>query len=201
MPNEEPGPEHEPPRTPPPGTEVVWVAIAFETALIGVALGLGWALQVPPFERLVASASGVSIGTAATIPMLVMLWWGVTRPDSAIGQVAQQAGHMARELFARASVPELLLVSLAAGFGEEALFRGVLQTLVANFGGEVTGLVVASVAFGLAHALSKAYAILATIIGMYLGWLYLATDNLMVPIVTHTLYDFFALLWLRRTWE
>lgn len=185
----------------PNATEIVWLAIVFEAGLVIVAMGLGWVLQVPPFEKLVASARAVSLGTAATLPMLVMLWWGVTRPDGMLGQVARQAEQLAGQLFARASVPELLLVSLAAGFGEEALFRGVLQTVVANFAGTVPGVIVAAILFGLAHSLSRAYAIIAAVIGLYFGWLYVATDNLMVPIVAHTLYDFFALLWLRKAWQ
>ena len=32
----------------------------------------------------------------------------------------------------------------------------------------------------------------------YLGWLWLASDNLLVPIVTHAAYDFAALVYLLR---
>ena len=180
----------------PPG--VLWFALAFEAGLVLVALALGWVFGIEPFARAFTDGGDLLSGVVATVPMLLMLWWGLTRPDGAIGSATRQAAELTQQLFAGASVPGLLLVSLAAGFGEEALFRGVLQPLFAVFGGEIAGLVLASIAFGLAHALSRAYAVLATLIGAYLGVLYLVTDNLMVPVVTHTAYDFVALLWLRR---
>ena len=37
---------------------------------------------------------------------------------------------------------------------------------------------------------------LAGLIGIYLGWLLAATDNLLVPIVAHAAYDFLALVYL-----
>ena len=52
--------------------------------------------------------------------------------------------------------------------------------------------------FGLAHSVTRTYAILATIIGLYFGWLWLATGNLLVPITTHAVYDFLALVYFVR---
>ena len=37
---------------------------------------------------------------------------------------------------------------------------------------------------------------IAGLIGLYLGWLWMATGNLLVPIVTHTVYDFVVLVYL-----
>ena len=57
---------------------------------------------------------------------------------------------------------------------------------------------VASVLFGLGHLITPVYAVLAAVIGFYLGALFLATDNLLIAIVAHGLYDFVALLYLIR---
>jgi len=62
----------------------------------------------------------------------------------------------------------------------------------------VLGLVFASALFGLAHAITSTYAILAGLIGAYLGWLWLATDNLLTPTVAHAAYDLVALWYLLR---
>jgi CAAX protease family protein len=59
-------------------------------------------------------------------------------------------------------------------------------------------LTLGAIAFGLAHWISTAYAVVAAIVGLYLGALYLFADNLLAPIVTHALYDFVALLVLAR---
>lgn len=170
-----------------------------EGGLVLVALGLGWLMDIDPFAGMVADAAAVFQGVLATVPMLLMLWWGLFRPGGAVGQVTQQGAELARKVFPHTSSGGLALVALLAGLGEEALFRGFLQTLVSGFAGEVAGILLAAIAFGMVHAMSRAYAMIATVIGIYLGAVYAWTDNLMVPIVAHALYDFVALLWLQRT--
>jgi uncharacterized protein len=60
-------------------------------------------------------------------------------------------------------------------------------------------LVGASMVFGLLHAVTITYAVLAALVGAYLGWLALATDSLVGPIIAHSLYDFLALVYLIHT--
>jgi membrane protease YdiL (CAAX protease family) len=55
------------------------------------------------------------------------------------------------------------------------------------------------VLFGLLHALSKIYFALATLIGLGLGWMTWYFNDLVGPMVAHTVYDFLALLYLSRT--
>ena len=102
-------------------------------------------------------------------------------------------------LFRDCSLVELAVISLVAGIGEEMLFRGLIQGAAGRWiESPAVGLVLASVVFGLAHPLTRAYIVLAGVIGAYLGGLWLATDNLLAPIVAHALYDFLALVYLVR---
>ena len=55
-----------------------------------------------------------------------------------------------------------------------------------------------SLLFGLLHALTVMYFLIATAIGVYLGWLYQSSEQLLVPIVVHWLYDAVALFLFRR---
>jgi membrane protease YdiL (CAAX protease family) len=96
-------------------------------------------------------------------------------------------------LFAGASPAQLAAIALLAGIGEEALFRGVLQEALAGRFPAWAGLVLASLLFGAVHWVTDTYAVLAGIVGLYLGTLYLLTDNLLAPIATHALYDVVAL--------
>lgn len=84
-------------------------------------------------------------------------------------------------------------IGFAAGFGEEMLFRGVMQYgLMAKLG--TTGsLAVVSIVFGALHAVTPLYALLAGIASAYFGYLYLSFGNLAVPIYAHALYDVGAL--------
>jgi membrane protease YdiL (CAAX protease family) len=97
----------------------------------------------------------------------------------------------------------LYLIPIAFLFNapaEELLFRGLVQGLFRNAYGVVPGVVIASVLFGAVHitalftsgagAASLAVTIGITIVlGLVLGALYERTKNLLVPIVTHALYN------------
>ena len=89
-------------------------------------------------------------------------------------------------------------VPLAAGVAEEALFRGVAQTALAGALGQGTALAATSALFGLAHPVSALYMLFVGALGAYLGGLFIATGNLLVPIVVHAAYDFVGLKLLLR---
>ena len=87
----------------------------------------------------------------------------------------------------------------AAGLGEEMLFRGVLQTELSGRFGDAFALISSSVVFGLLHAVTPLYALLAGLASLFFGSLYISSHNLAVPIVCHGLYDVGALLWAHWT--
>ncbi len=89
---------------------------------------------------------------------------------------------------------QLLLLAVAAGWGEELLFRGLLQPLMCHWFGTWLGIGFLALIFGLAHALSVLYFCLTVAMSFYLSWLLEETNNLVVPIVVHGLYDAVALL-------
>lgn len=88
-------------------------------------------------------------------------------------------------------------ISLGAGFGEEALFRGLLQTMLQERWGRTPGLWAASGVFGLAHIVgpdgkpNPGAVASATLAGAYLGWLYNRDGNRLArPIAAHFWYNF-----------
>lgn len=88
---------------------------------------------------------------------------------------------------------EVFVISVAAGIGEELLFRGVLQPEV--------GLVPASLIFGILHMGGSgtfAFGCWAAVMGGALGWLALWTGGLLAPIIAHTVYDAAVLAHMRR---
>jgi len=87
-----------------------------------------------------------------------------------------------------------ICLGMAAGFGEELLFRGILQTKLSGWVGSYVAVGLSSIIFGLLHAVTPLYAILATIASIYFGGLFIYSDNLAVPILCHAIYDVGALL-------
>ena len=94
-----------------------------------------------------------------------------------------------RIIFSETKLPDIILISMFAGFAEELLFRGVIQAKL--------GIIAASVIFGLLHFVTPAYCIIATIMGFYLGFLFNHYESLLVPIQLHFVYDLVLLIYLR----
>jgi membrane protease YdiL (CAAX protease family) len=83
-----------------------------------------------------------------------------------------------------------LLLSLSAGVGEEVLFRGALQPLVASLTrSDALGVGLSSLLFAALHAATPRYLLLAFILSGYLGWVQIGSGNLLIPILVHTLFD------------
>ena len=103
----------------------------------------------------------------------------------------------------------ILMLSLGAGIGEEALFRGFLMPFLSNGilerglgGAEVAtyaSLGATSVIFGALHAITPAYQVWATAAGFLFGWEYLH-DGLGSAMFTHCFYDFIAFAFIVLLW-
>jgi len=178
---------------------IIWLAIAVEGGLIGVAWLVGWLVQTPPLERFFWSGIDALWGLAATGPMLVLFFACLRWPLGPLKPIQRFCDEVLRPLLAPCSLLDLVGIAVLAGLGEEMLFRGVAQVTLERWTASAfVGLVVASVLFGICHAITAAYLVLATLLGAYLGGLFLMTGNLMPAVLSHALYDFIALVVLLR---
>lgn len=191
------------------GSQFAVTAVLFEGGLALVAVAVGWLLDFSPLSKLPLSRDALGEnaiaafwGFVATLPMfggLLLIERSRLRPLRRIRQVVDR---LLFQLLRDCSVFDLAIVSLMAGVGEEVLFRGLIQDGLAALLGEPHGVwvavVVTSVLFGFAHAITRTYIILAALTGVYLGLLYVLTGNLLAPIVAHALYDFGALVYFAK---
>ncbi len=175
------------------------LAVLVEGGLGLVAIGLAWLFGISLRDQFAATrleiAEGAMFGIVAVLPMLVTFAWLAQSSTKCLADLHRFVQQLVRELFSRATIFELAVIATLAGVSEELLFRGVLQTVIGQWTAPIIGLVVASLVFGAFHAMSLLYFALATIIGMYLGSLLLRFDDLTIPIVAHSLYDFVALVY------
>ena len=185
------------------------VAMIVEGGLAVLALAVGWLVRVPPLasvrftvDALPDHAAAVLWGVAATVPMLLGMWLLDRFPVGPLARLKQVVDEMVAPMFAEVTIAELAMISLMAGIGEEMLFRGLVQTGIAMVIDSPWGVWIAvasaAVLFGLAHAITGTYIVLAALVGAYLGWLLIVTGNLLAPIVAHGLYDFLALVYLAK---
>lgn len=180
---------------------IVPIALVFESAL-GLA---GWAIcawqSVPLASRLVVSGEVLLRSVIASAPMFALLAYITRSRWKPLVDLRTQVEQLVGELFRGVSWLGLAAVAIAAGAGEELLFRGALQPLAERWWGPAAGLVAVSLLFGVVHAVSPAYFFFATIVGFYLGWLAAWFDDLVAPIAVHAAYDFAALMVLQRRIE
>ena len=182
--------------TPLPGGSILTMAVFFEGGLLVLAWGLGRLLGAPVGEQTIFTPSAFVLGAAATVPLVAGLYWTLHTPWEVLARLRGAIEDTVVPLFAGCPVWGIALISILAGVGEEALFRGVLQTYFAGHIGVVPALLVTSSLFGLLHPVTAAYAVMAGLVGLYLGVLAVWHDNLLVPMVVHALYDFVALTYL-----
>ena len=149
-----------------------------------------WKISLTPLTENIFQ--DILIGTIGALPLFAFFLFTISdaadrvsflRPLRKIVMVDIKA------VFLNSRVSDLIMISFAAGFAEELLFRGVLQ---ARF-----GIVIASIIFGLVHFISPLYVIITALMGLYIGAFYYFTESLLVPIQMHFIYDLGALVYLK----
>lgn len=174
----------------------IWFWITFEAGLGLAAVALGWLLGLNPLQPLRSDLPDVLWGVALAGGLLAGMFLVDYVPLRSFRQLSDALDRVIAPLLSGWRWWDAAAVSVAAGVGEEILFRGLIQQGLANWWGVSAALICASVLFGVVHAVTWLYAVLATAAGLALGGLYLWTDNLLPPIIAHALYDFAALLYL-----
>ena len=122
------------------------------------------------WQTVLGGLMGLLVG--GTVSALAIYW----RPLHVIAE------HMAALVAWETFRPwDFFFVALMAALGEEILFRGALQPLI--------GLIPTALIFGLLHATGLVHVVLASLLGLWLGWLYQWTGNLWSPIAAHLALD------------
>jgi membrane protease YdiL (CAAX protease family) len=181
-----------------PGRVVV-MAVLFEGGLAPVALLGGWLLGQSPLLGFAWRGRDAALGVAVALPILGLLLVGLRWPIAPLARIKQFIDEEVRPLLGACTWLELALISLAAGVGEEMLFRGAVQGALGRWLGLGAGITASSLLFGLLHPITPAYVVLTGLMGAYLGLVWVVNGNLLTVIVAHAVYDFLALLILLRT--
>lgn len=166
-----------------------------EVVAIILLLAVAWKLEF--FDQTFFSKRNLKIGALLSVPILIIavLW-----------NILPSVMYNNPSLF-RIDVSLIVmafLTTLAIGFAEEILFRGLIfRNFLRRYGmtkkGIYISIIVSSVIFGLVHASNAVSSspdaiiqqvIYATAMGIILALFYLITGNLLVPALCHGLFDF-----------
>lgn len=178
-------------------------ACYFEGSLILVAIVLGWFADINPFGNLRFSENAVFYGLAGTVPLFVLFVAMQSLQIESVQQVRKLLLETLGPSMQGYGWADLFVLAAIAGISEEVLFRGVIQPWIEISWGMSAGIVFSNILFGLVHAVTPLYAILATLVGVYLG---LSLDygierNLLTPIIIHAVYDFLAFVVIMRAYQ
>ena len=132
----------------------------------------------------ILAAVGICMAANITVNILMAFFESVGIPEPEMPDYLEaNIPSLLLNLFVFAVLPALL---------EELVFRGyVLRSLRAY--GDWFAVVVSALLFGLMHG-NIAQIPFAFIVGMALGWLYVATNNIWIPVAVHFVNNGFSLL-------
>ncbi len=178
-------------------------ACYFEASLILVAIFLGWVANIDPFEHIYFSETALAYGVIGTLPLFLMFLSLEKLQGDSVVKIRKLLLNTLGPGLHSYHWSDLLILAAIAGISEELLFRGVIQPWIENSWGLTTGLIASNIVFGLVHAVTPLYAVLAALVGIYLGLSldYSGDRNLLIPVIIHGFYDFLAFVALMRVYR
>ncbi|MDR2642167.1 MAG: CPBP family intramembrane metalloprotease [Planctomycetaceae bacterium] len=180
-------------------------AVLFEGGLGVIALFFGFLFGLKFFRSVFFDVEVFLIIFGLTLPLLVCYFVLRLLPFESLRAIDRLVSEIFQKYLSHLSILQLAIISVAAGFGEEFFFRGLLQSgiceVIDNYIAAGTGvylnlftvlvIIFVSILFGIAHAITKIYFFLAFLISVYLGLMLILTGNMIIPIAVHAFYDFF----------
>lgn len=162
--------------------------------LVAALLLVTW-LDVPLGDRLFWSWRDCGWGLLGTLPMLVVL--------VAAGNLRRLVGDLLGRPLSLCTWYDLAAVAALAGIGEELWFRGLATIWIGGWIPFWLTVIVVNLLFAFLHALTPAYFVVAAGFGFYLSLLAVwpGEPNLLRPIITHSVYDFIAFVWIVREYR
>lgn len=134
------------------------------------------------------------LGVLAVLPMIPVLFVATGLRDRVVDLLGQTLSEC--------RFVELVLLAVLAGVCEELLFRGALEGWWARLS-PLAAMLAVNLLFGLCHALTPTYFVLATAFGLYFSLLARIDGprNLIPPIIAHTVYDLIGFVLIAREYR
>jgi len=176
-----------------------WQAVLIEggLAVLAVLADLLFRLQLNYWQYCWCDVQTIKQITLGLFPLIVGYFVLLALPLESLRQIDRFVRELFWQYMGHWKIWQLALVAALAGIGEELFFRGLLQLGLANILDIWVAIFITSLIFGLAHAVTPTYFLLSFIVSLYFGWLFVHTENLVVPIAIHALYDFAVLMYIR----
>jgi membrane protease YdiL (CAAX protease family) len=183
-----------PPATPGSRRDFYVAAAGTGLLLAGITLSLWYFAGRPlgEFGLLEWVGDPVVTGVSAAIWVLILLMWLAVIGKSRVAEWVRPIYSKYDRFMpvTRGDLAGSWAASVAAGSGEEIVYRGFLLWYCANLTSVPVALVVTSILFGIAHGYQSRFGVIfATAAGMCLGAVYLASESLLLVMWMHATYN------------
>ena len=176
--------------------------------LIGLTLELGlaityclWSIYQTSIYPISITIDTTIIGIGVAIPIIalnLLLFFSPLRELPILKASNKFTNTVVKPFVNILNLPAALVISIAAGIGEELFFRGMLLSEI--------GLILSSILFSILHfgGTVKEFrfmAFLYFLIGLYFGWILIIYKSLWVLCTAHTVYDLTVIIFMKSYWK
>jgi len=189
-------------------THKAYVTMSGSLIFIALAFLISLATKISPIETFAVTKEAIFYGLIGLLPLLLILLAFEYLNFNWLKTFRQQQVEFFASLGFRFTPFRVVLMSLGAGIGEELMFRGTLQSWLAQIFAEqnwlaapypiMLAIIIPSILFGLLHSVNLIYIVIATVVSIYLGVLFVVSGNILAPIITHTIYDIIAIAYTQK---
>ena len=169
------------------------ISLLFEASLGFLALVLSYFFHIYPWEVVYWRLSDLYLAFLASLCFFAFFIIFYHLPYTFARRIRIELEEALGSLFIDFDSLKIFLLAFSAGIGEELLFRGFLQKALEESFQPWLALLISNFFFAMAHWITPFYALFAGILGLLLGFAMLYSQNLLVPILIHSFYDFAAL--------
>ena len=131
--------------------------------------------------------------TGIVLAVLGYLFYKIAKKVKALEATVELFEKILVPTFKDTKVTDIFSLSIISSFCEETFFRGLLLPQY--------GIVISSVAFGILHLPGFKYwiyALWATLSGALLGWLFLFSGSIWLPIIAHAVNNIIGMFMLKK---
>ncbi len=168
------------------------------TLFVAIGLLLWWISDRPLTGFVTVDLRQIALGIGLGLAMIAV----AAAIFQSMPQLAEKLTRLQAKNFAflekRLSIPVIIFFSICAGVGEEALFRGGLQTLMGDYVALPLAVIFSSLIFALIHFAKPLIAIIIFAIGALFGVFYIWSGSLLAVMIGHALYDVYAIWFLQK---
>jgi len=168
------------------------------TLMVGLGAAIWWFSRRAFVDLISVDLTQITLGIAIAAGLIMAaaaFFYGFPKISE---ELIRAQGHNLKFLENRLSFGPIILISIGAGVGEEALFRAGIMTLASDYMAMPSAIILSSLLFALIHFAKPIISTIIFVIGALFAVIYWQTGSLLAVMIGHALYDVYALWYVQK---